>query len=370
VSGATAADGVAQDAFCSGTCVITKLYDQSGHGNFLEYQGSGSSVGGKDNPATATTESFNLSGHKVYSLYIKPANSYWRNGSLSGVPLGSSPEGTYMVTSGKHYNGGCCFDYGNSETDRKPDGGGTMDAISFSSITSWGTGAGSGPWVAADLEYGIFTQGGGGKNQNDPTQTSTYVTAIIKNNGTTEFSLKGGNAQSGSLVSYYKGALPGGYNPMKKQGAIVLGSGGDCCATNTNQSEGTFYEGAIVSGYPPDTTENAVQANIVAAGYGSNTPVNISNRSDNALRVSSVNVSCIKSIAGAVISYALQHARRVSVNILDQRGRRIAPVADGIVSAGRHEAVWDAKRVRAGVYICRVEIDGMAGWTGKIVIGK
>jgi len=55
---------------------------------------------------------------------------------------------------------------------------------------------------------------------------------------------------------------------MKKQGAMVLGSGGDCCATNTNLSEGTFYEGALVSGYPSDATESAVQANIVAAGYG------------------------------------------------------------------------------------------------------
>jgi len=370
VSGGTAASGAAQDSFCSGTCVITKLYDQSGHGNFLEYQGSGSSVGGKDNPATATTEPFNLSGHKVYSLYIKPANSYWRNGSLSGVPLGSAPEGMYMVTSGKHYNGGCCFDYGNSETDRKPDGGGTMDAISFSSITSWGTGAGNGPWIGADLEYGIFMQGGGGKNQNVPTMTSTYVTAVLKNNGTTEFVLKGGNAQSGSLSSYYKGALPGGYNPMKKQGAIVLGSGGDCCATNTNQSEGTFYEGVIVAGYPTDAAENAVQANIVAAGYGSNTPSNISNPPDNRRRAFSLEVHCIQSNTGAVIGYALQRARRVSVNILDQRGRRIAAVIDGMMSAGRHEAVWDAKRCRAGVYVCRVEIDGMAGWTGKIVISN
>jgi non-reducing end alpha-L-arabinofuranosidase len=29
----------------------------------------------------------------------------------------------------------------------------------------------------------------------------------------------------------------------------------------------TFSEGAIVAGYPSDTTDNAVQANIVAAGY-------------------------------------------------------------------------------------------------------
>jgi hypothetical protein len=57
---------------------------------------------------------------------------------------------------------------------------------------------------------------------------------------------------------------------MKKQGAIVLGSGGDCCKPGggANQSDGTFYEGAIVVGYPTDETEDAVQSNIVAAGYG------------------------------------------------------------------------------------------------------
>ena len=45
---------------------------------------------------------------------------------------------------------------------------------------------------------------------------------------------------------------------------IILGSGGDCCIDNTNQSVGTFYEGAMVAGYPSDATENAVQANITA----------------------------------------------------------------------------------------------------------
>jgi hypothetical protein len=37
---------------------------------------------------------------------------------------------------------------------------------------------------------------------------------------------------------------------MKKQGAIVLGSGGDCCKPGggANLSAGTFYEGAVVAG--------------------------------------------------------------------------------------------------------------------------
>jgi hypothetical protein len=55
---------------------------------------------------------------------------------------------------------------------------------------------------------------------------------------------------------------------MKKRGAIMLGSGGDCCTTNMNLSLGTFYEGALVSGYPPDATDESIQNNLAAAGYG------------------------------------------------------------------------------------------------------
>ena len=266
------ADGASQDAFCAGTtCVITVVYDQSGKGNDLWYQGSTTVPGStSSSPSKATSESLTLSGHKVYSLYINPGNSYWVDASKSGIALGSQPEGMYMVTTTKHYNNQCCFDYGNSETDRKADGSGAMDALNLSAITAWGTGAGSGPWVMADLEYGIFAENNTNKNQNDPTQTSAYVTAVLKNNGTTEFALRGGDATSGKLGTYYKGGLPGGWSPMKKQGAIVLGSGGDCCKPGggANLSDGTFYEGCIVTGYPLDATEDAVQANVVTAGYG------------------------------------------------------------------------------------------------------
>ena len=263
------ANAAAQDSFCSGTtCVITIIYDQSGRGNDLLYQGSGG-AGGNDSPATATTESVTLSGNKVYSLYINPHNSYWRNGSSSGIPTGSAPEGMYMVTSGTHVNSGCCFDYGNSETSRTANGAGHMDAIYFGTSCWFGGCSGSGPWVQADLEYGLFPGGSSSWNPNQRAFTNKYVTAMLKNNGTTAFAIKGANAQSGGLTTLYNGSLPSGYNPMRKEGAIVLGSGGDCCATNQNDSAGTFYEGAMVSGYPSDATENSVQANIVAAGYGS-----------------------------------------------------------------------------------------------------
>jgi hypothetical protein len=51
---------------------------------------------------------------------------------------------------------------------------------------------------------------------------------------------------------------------MKKQGAIILGIGGD----NSNGAQGNFFEGCMTSGASSSASDDAVQANIVAAGYG------------------------------------------------------------------------------------------------------
>ena len=42
------------------------------------------------------------------------------------------------------------------------------------------------------------------------------------------------------------------------------GIGGD----NSNSAIGTFFEGAMASGFTSDATDDAIQADIVAAGYG------------------------------------------------------------------------------------------------------
>lgn len=80
-----------------------------------------------------------------------------------------------------------------------------------------------------------------------------------------KWAIRGGNAATGSLSTFYSGVRPtvSGYNPMHREGAIILGIGGD----NSNGAQGTFYEGVMTSGYPSDATENSVQANIVAAKY-------------------------------------------------------------------------------------------------------
>jgi hypothetical protein len=260
------ADSAAQDTFCTGTtCVITFVYDQSGNGNDVEAETADSTVKGNagQSASNATQEKFSVGGHNVYSLYMKTAQAYWKDGSKSNVPTGNNPQSVYMVTSGKHFGSGCCFNYGNGPLSRTVSGCGTMDAVNFSSNNQWEKGTGAGPWVMADFECGL--KAGGNPNANDPSLTSAYVTAIEKNNGTSEYSLRGGDATTGTLGNFYKGKLP---YTQAKQGAIVLGSGGDCCYSNTTASQGTFYEGAIVVGYPDDTTDDAVQANIVSAKYG------------------------------------------------------------------------------------------------------
>jgi hypothetical protein len=98
------------------------------------------------------------------------------------------------------------------------------------------------------------------------------VTAVVvgdvasQNGGKGRFALYGGDATSGALKTEWDGVRPskGGYVPMKKQGSIILGIGGD----NSDGDGGEWFEGVMASGAATSTTVNALQANIVAAGYG------------------------------------------------------------------------------------------------------
>lgn len=264
------ANAATQDSFCAGTsCVITIIYDQSGRNNRLTQAPpggfSGPAPGGFDNLANATAAPITIAGRRAYGVFVAPGTGY-RNNNATGTASGDQPEGMYAIFDGTHFNGGCCFDYGNAERNSRDNGNGTMEAIYFGNIKVWGFGTGNGPWIMADLENGLYSGVNFGFNANDPTITHRYLTAIIKGEPN-HWAIRGGNAQSGGLSTFYNGQRPNvaGYNPMKKEGAIILGIGGD----NSVGAAGTFYEGVMTSGYPSDATENAVQANIVAAGYGS-----------------------------------------------------------------------------------------------------
>jgi hypothetical protein len=264
------ANSATQDTFCSGvTCTISIIYDQSSNGNHLQVTPPGGWLADGGTEANATAAKVQVSGHTVYGVYTTGSFSAsvggvgYRNNSTHGVATGDQPEAIYMVASGKHYNQWCCFDYGNAETDNKDDGSGTMEAVYFGNSTQWGKGTGSGPWVMADLENGVFAGESYDASATNTPLVANYVTAVLKGKSGS-FALKGADAQSGSLKTMYDGPRPTGYNPMKKEGALILGIGGD----NSHTGEGTFFEGCVVSGYPADVTDDAVQANVVAAGYG------------------------------------------------------------------------------------------------------
>jgi len=148
-----------------------------------------------------------------------------------------------MVTSGPSSTVGAASTTAMQRRTTRTTGAATMEAVYFGNSTSWRQGHWHGPWVMADLENGLFA--GGDKDPPPPTPplTSTYVTAIVIGKSGT-FALKGGNAQSGPLTTMYDGARPNGYTTMKKQGAIILGMGGD----NTDGAQRNFSKGAFTSG--------------------------------------------------------------------------------------------------------------------------
>ncbi len=266
------ASSATQDTFCAGTtCTISEIYDQSPNGNHLTKSPPGGWLNNGGLEANATQAKIQLNGHTVYGVYT---TSSWdndvgavgyRNNQTKGVPTGDQPEAMYMVVSGKHYNQWCCFDYGNAETNNLDNGKATMEAVYFGSSTQWAKGNGAGPWVMADIEDGVYA--GGDPNVVTASNTplvANYAVAMLKGPSGNRMVLKGGDAQSGTLAIKYDGARPAGYSPQKKEGAIILGTGGD----NSHTGEGTFFEGCMTSGNPSDAIDDAVQANIVAAGYG------------------------------------------------------------------------------------------------------
>lgn len=263
----------------------------------------------------------------VYGMWFDPGFGYHVD-NTTGIPTGNEPESIYAVMSGTHFNGACwcdqpphpsrtrfacnlgnvqifnfslwgfsllarsqlndlvshftrvrcSFDYGNSETDDHSDGAGTMEAIYFGDAHWQGnSGAGSGPWVGADLECGTYYGGGNETKVNNKSQPLPYpFVSLYLRGGTDGMALKGGDATNGPLMTMYDGPRPDcaiagtcqrhgnhTYQPMSKRGAIVLATGGD----NSNGAMGKFYEGVMATGVTTDATDAAVQANIVAVGY-------------------------------------------------------------------------------------------------------
>lgn len=266
------ADAEAQDKFCANTyCWIAIIYDQSPKHNDLTQAPrggfSGPALGGFNNLPIADMAPITIMGHKVYGVFIEPGMGLRQN-DAKDTAVDDQAEGQYWVINGRHYNSGCCFDYGNAEIDSRDDDNGTMETAYFGNARSWFHGNPPGPWVMTDQEnnlVGCVNPDGSKLCVNLPSITWRFVTAIAKGEPHRWASM-GGNAQTGELSVMFDGPrVNRTYDPMRKQGAILLGNGGD----NSNGSQGTFYEGAMTEAgtFPADATDQRVQANIVAAKY-------------------------------------------------------------------------------------------------------
>jgi non-reducing end alpha-L-arabinofuranosidase len=267
------ADAAAQDKFCAHTyCWITTIYDQSPkHNNLTQAPRggfSGPAMGGFNNLPVADMAPITIKGQKVYGVFIAPGMGL-RQDDPKGTAVDDQAEGQYWVINGLHYNSGCCFDYGNAEIDSRDDDNGTMETAYYGNAVPWFAGSSHGPWIMTDQEnnlVGCVNPDGSKLCANLPAITWRFVTAMAKGEPHRWISM-GGDAQHGALSVMFDGArVNSTYDPMRKQGAILLGNGGD----NSNSSQGTFYEGAMTAAntFPDNATDQLVQANVLAAGYG------------------------------------------------------------------------------------------------------
>jgi len=372
------ANAAAQDSFLNGKAgTISKIYDQSANGNHLTKAQGGSAFPAVCLEANATAAKIKVNGYNVYGVYTtgawepNPGTGY-RNNAGKGVTTGNNAEGMYMVCGGKHYNGLCCFDYGNAQTNIVAKGPATMESLYFGNSTQWGHGSGSGPWIMNDCEYGI--QAGvdpngtkGIWNGNTPI-VADYVTGTLKSKNDTNFwALRGGDAVTGKLKTLYSGRQYPGYYPKILEGAIVLGVGGD----NSHTGEGTFFEGAMTNACPTDSIEDLVQANIVAAGYGRTTTSIAYEPAVQSHEKATLNVNYNPQNGSSILSLDLPRSvvqGELKVCLFDLTGRLAAIPFKGRTASSRLTLTLNAKEIRSGAYFVKVSLDNKTALTKTITL--
>jgi hypothetical protein len=266
------------NSFCASgtTCGISILYDQTGNGNDLSQKLQSkmptvalwTTKGGTSLPYCLTQAS------QDDGAIPGSGGQFLRNRlNTQKIPTGRQPTTEYMVVYAKYYPGHCCYDYGNMEAIKGEsaslqgtgnDGPGTMFALYFGQTRDWTVGAGNGPWGMVDMEDGVYSGGesNGSGNNNDPSfryPGTNVVGLLAKTNGTSSFVLKVGDMEStAGFVTPWSGNLPSGYAPLRLEGGLSLGEGGD----GSNNVDGAFFEGFVVAGEESDTTDTSIQSNL------------------------------------------------------------------------------------------------------------
>lgn len=275
-SAAGFADAQAQDALCAATvCTVARLYDQSGQGNDLLVAPAGLQAGGEfagedDFESLANAGPLTVGGHPVYSLFMEKRQGYRSPNDGKAIPRDADKQGIYMLADGTRSGGACCWDFGNAAAN--PNTFYDETAL-FLGTGFWGSGAGDGPWFMVSSTSGVWAGGSkagdpgwGGlssaapPNLDNPSMAVPFALGFLKTGA--KYALRMADvAHAEALSTAYDGPL---FKRISLAGAVILGIG----SANENNSFGTFYEGAVVAGYPSDQVEQAVLRNVQAAGYG------------------------------------------------------------------------------------------------------
>lgn len=133
VSAGGVADVAAQERFCGAAlCVVEAIYDQSASGNHLGREKGFDFLGPPRNSQDAgvnlTAQSrVSLGGQTVYSAVFDShcdvgggrscdnLQAGYSNRTAQSTAVGDEPQTVYALFDGRHFNTGCCFEFGNAE---------------------------------------------------------------------------------------------------------------------------------------------------------------------------------------------------------------------------------------------------------------
>lgn len=274
-----AANASAQEAFCGDSlCIVERIYDQTPLGNHLGIEHGPSWLppprNSQDTGVNMTKESkVRLGGAPVYSAVFDShcetthescdgLVAGYSNRTAVGTPVGDEPQTVYALYDGKHYDTGCCFEFGSAEKTPTMVGG-SMEAVYYGCNDTHPPlpPCEKGPYAYSDLEHmhQMMTLPGFEPVRLQPVD---FIFAIVKGEPG-RLLLAAADAQKDTTPrTLYDGPYPANFT-SKKQGGIVLGIGGD----NSPYGSGTFFEGVMVRGFSSSAVDEAVLADIVAAGY-------------------------------------------------------------------------------------------------------
>ena len=188
------ANAAAQDSFCAGTtCTITKIYDQSPNHSDLPIPGRPAGPARADIGANAMALPVMAAATRRTGSGA-PGTGY-RDDNIN-VPTGSQPEGVYMVAIGTHVNNECCFDFGNGETitprhRQRPHERDRLGQRLLVRRVHRARAVGGGRPGKRHVQRQYRPNNASNHGNNNP-----FVTAWEKNNGTSNFTLKDGNAHA------------------------------------------------------------------------------------------------------------------------------------------------------------------------------